>query len=439
MSVKEYIFGYETFSGNPIVWNPLKVVNPHGMFVAGSGAGKTFNIQKFVEFMQNPIRFHIIDVHGDIDFDPNLCSTVKFSETSDIGLNPLVVNDDLDFGGVRRAINSFIKMIESTSRKLGEKQLPTLRNILIDVYTANGFLLDNPKTWSIQYDNRPNQQYKKRYPTLDDVIRYTRFKLQQTFTGSNSKGASCLEKLNQNVYQLNRKFKKATNDPEIDLSKEKEKCIETYIEYVNNIETGKEHEDLMKYDSAEVLKRILEKLEELKASGIFKNNPPEFDKNKYIYRYDVKSLSDDELKMFVDVLMKKIFFDAKASGIKESVTDIIINDEAHKVTSDDSEHRINIILKEARKFGLGWFGASQSFSHFSDDILESTATKLLLNIDEMYQESSAKKLRFDVANFKYMVLHTSGFVNIKNKKVTSKFENVCFDYKNTHASKKRQG
>lgn len=438
MTNKEFIFGYETFSGKPFTWNPKKVVNPHGMIVAGSGAGKTYTIKNFVENMANPIRFHVLDVHGDIEFDEDICSTVYFSETSDIGLNPLVVSADVEFGGVRRAINGFIKMIESTSRKLGEKQLPTLRNILEDVYVANGFLVSDPKTWSLDYDIRTNQKFKKKHPTLEDVIRYTRAKLQQTFVGSNSKGCYFLEKLNQSVVQLNRKYKKSINDEEVDLIKEKEKCIEFYGEYVNNIETGKELEDLMKYDSAEVLKRILEKLEELKSSGIFKNNAPVFDNNKFIWRYNIKTLSDDELKMFTDVLLKKIYFNSKSSGLKDSVVDIIINDEAHKVTSDDSEHIINVILKEARKFGLGWWGASQSFSHFSDDILESTASKLLLNIDEMYQESSAKKLRFDVKNFKYMILHKSGFINIKNKGVSSKFENICFREEDTDFKKKER-
>jgi DNA helicase HerA-like ATPase len=433
--MSKHIFGYNNFDGKEIAWISSNVVNYHGMLVAGSGAGKTYNIRQFVKSLQNPIRFHILDVHGDIEFDDSVCSTVNFSEVSEFGLNPLIVNPDSEFGGVRRAINSFIKMIESTSRKLGEKQLPTLRNLLEDVYSANGFLSNDYKTWSLDYDTRANQKYRKRYPTLDDLIRYTKFKLQQTFIGSNSKGCVALEKLNQYVYQLNRKYKKTINDDSIDLEAEKVKCIEAYEEYLANIESGKELEDLLKYDSAEVLKRILEKLEELKATGIFKNKAPSFDNSKFIHRYNVKALSDDEQKMFADVLFRRIFFECKTRGLSTSCTDIIICDEAHKIISDDSDHIINIILKESRKFGLGWWGASQSFGHFSDDILESTASKLLLNISEMFQKQSADKLRVKIESFKYITLHKSGFINIQNKGSSSKFENFCFNQEDTYKRK----
>lgn len=437
MSRREYIkhiFGYNFFSGEEIAWIPYNVVNYHGMLVAGSGAGKTYNIIEFVKSIQNPIRVHILDVHGDIEFDESICSTVNFSEISKSGLNPLVVNPDKEFGGVRRAINSFISMIEATSRKLGEKQLPTLRNILEDVYSANGFLVDDYRTWSLDYDNRPNQQYKKRYPTLDDLIRYTKFKLQQVFIGNSSKGCVALEKLNQSVYQLNRKIKKSMSEDEPDLKDEKEKCLALYQDYLEKIETGKELDDLLKYDSAEVLKRILEKLTELRATGIFKNEAPNFDNSKFIHRYNVKALSDDEQRMFADVLFKKIFFECKTRGVTDGCTDIIICDEAHKITSDDSDHIVNLILKEARKFGLGWWGASQSFGHFPDDVLESTATKVLLNISEMFQKQSADKLRLKVDDFKYITLHKSGFINIQNKKSISRFQNFVF--KKEDSSKK---
>lgn len=430
-SNKIHIFGYDTFKGTPIALDLNETLNYHGIICAGSGSGKTYNIKELVYSLYNPIRFHVLDVHGDIDFDESICSTVKFSETSNTGLNPLTVSSDEDFGGVRRAINSFIKTMESTSRKLGEEQLPCLRNILEDVFTKNGFLANDSRTWSLDFDFR-RTEYKKRYPTLEDVIKYTQYKLQQSFIGSNSKGAYALEKLNISVQTLHNQLRKTNEEiTEAHFTTEKENCLNLYAEYLKNLKSGRELEELMKYDNAKVLKRILEKLKELDAIGIFKNKPPVFDNSKFIHRYDVKSLSDDELKMFADVLFKKIFFKAKSTGIKDYCTDIIICDEAHKTLVDDSSHITNIILKEGRKFGVGYWGASQSFSHFPDDVLESTGTKLLLNIDEMYQVQSARKLRIEPDVFNFIAPKKSGLINIKIKETTSKFTPFCFKQENT--------
>jgi len=65
-----------------------------------------------------------------------------------------------------------------------------------------------------------------------------------------------------------------------------------YIEYIENLETGKELEDFVKYESKEVLKSVVERFENLKASGVFKNKVAPFDANNPVWHYDITALRE---------------------------------------------------------------------------------------------------------------------------------------------------
>ena len=97
-----------------------------------------------------PARFYVFDIHGDIDIEG--ASTVMFSEQTGYGLNPLRVNPDVHFGGVRKRIQEFMATMNSVMRELGPKQQATLRNVLYDVYERHGFRQDDPSTWAINED-----------------------------------------------------------------------------------------------------------------------------------------------------------------------------------------------------------------------------------------------------------------------------------------------
>lgn len=49
-----------------------------------------------------------------------------------------------------------------------------------------------------------------------------------------------------------------------------------------------------------------------------------------------------------------------------------------------ADNIINIISKEARKFGLGLICASQSPTHFSEDFISNVGTKIILGLDQMF-------------------------------------------------------
>ena len=70
-------------------------------------------------------------------------------------------------------------------------------------------------------------------------------------------------------------------------------------------------------------------------------------------------------------------------------------DEASIFVDKDSDHIINILVREARKFGLGIIFASQSINHFSEDVLANVGVKLILGVDQLFVAEMARKLRVD--------------------------------------------
>ena len=403
-----------------VILDTQKVINGHTMIVGASGTGKTYNLRKLIRnLIKNPkVQVSVLDVHGDIDIGDDVTSTVKFSETSEVGLPFLNISSDPDFGGVRKKIQSVLSTINRTSRKLQSKQESTFRNLLIDLYAINGFYPNRPDSWDINNEIRKNPRYKKRYPSIEDLRKITEYKLKQMIIGGNQEAVAKFEELSSKVKSLHKGIKKSNNNQDFDLNGLKEKCIETYKEALDSIKSGQELDQLIKYDSKDVLKSVYERVVNLENSGIFKNKTPEFDPNKQVKRYNIKSLNKDEQKMFVDVLLEEIYFLAKQNGEQSEPINFIVIDEAHMFITEEDEHIINIIAKEARKFGVALILASQAFTHFSDDIIQSTMIKIVLGIDEMFYKSSAVKLNISPKRFSNIIPMKTAMIQIKNKKST---------------------
>jgi DNA helicase HerA-like ATPase len=428
------IFGLDSYflkqgQQQPVIWDSTKVINAHMLLVGKSGTGKTYTLNSMIQqFLKQPhkeMRLRIIDVHGDIDIPGS--SSVKFSESSHFGFNPLAINPDPDFGGVRKRIQSFISAISKTSRKLGHKQESVLRNILQDLYAANGFYEKDADSWRLTDDSGRKIQYNgrdKKFPTLEDAYRYANFKHKAMFLGTSNKAALLLEDVNKKARQIYLKQKnlhKAMGKEELDILKAELKsagqlAVEKYSEYIDNIENGMELTDLIKYDSKETLKSIVDILGNLVSSGIFKNVPPDHDPNAVIWRYDIKAITDkDEKKLFVYFLLEEIFGERVQKGMRSDVVEMVFLDEANIFFTDESDNIINIISKEARKFGLGLVCASQSPTHFSEDFMSSVATKIILGLDQMFWDKSVSKLKMEPQALAWIVPHEKILVQINNK------------------------
>lgn len=440
-------------------WNPQELINGHLIMCGDSGSGKTHNLRAFCRQMESTAgasieRIHVFDSHGDIEVPGSL---VEFSQSTPYAFNPLEINPDPHFGGVRRAIGNFIGMIQRSSRRLGPIQESVLRNLLVDVYLSRGFHPDNPATWGIedamhqppptaedrvyldipfeekevakdiarhdgtalQFDSTlrcwwtrehsaglrrwPIKTWGKQYPTIHDVISLAQFKLKQLFIGTDQKGLLALEALCRAQAALTGKIKstikRSASEDEDVLQAERDraagKAVDAMTNFISKIATGNELDDLIRYESVDTLKSLIDRLENLKATGVCRSVTPPYDERELIWRYGLRAYADDEKRMFVENLLERIFQKAVARGEVDGIREVVIIDEAPKYMVDESDHVICRIVNEARKFGIALFLISQSPTQFPEQILAGVGCKIILGLDPMYHRMAASKLALE--------------------------------------------
>lgn len=292
-------FGHQPPQGNPLVWAPSQLINPHLIVLGDSGSGKTANLRHWsaqlarVGAAGGLHRVHIFDSHGDIDVP---ASTVVFSQSTPYAYNPLEVDPDPHFGGVRRTIENFLTMIEraakGSSRTLGARQIAVLRTLMMEVYMRRGFHPDDPSSWivgpnagagrdmppgriyldipieenevakraaraegvSLQFDgdarcwwtNRhvggllrwPVMTWGKRAPTVPDIYGAAKQKLKQLFLGTDQRSVAALEQLSKAHRDLMNKVKttrqRAQEEDAEFLQSERDRAAEKAIEATTN-------------------------------------------------------------------------------------------------------------------------------------------------------------------------------------------------------------
>ena len=100
--------------------------------------------------------------------------------------------------------------------------------------------------------------------------------------------------------------------------------------------------------------------------------------------------------------------------MQDDLVEIIILDEAHQFINEDPSNPINMIMKEARKFGLGMWAASQSPTHFSDDFISNVSAKIILGIDQTFWDSSVRKLKVTLDALQWIIFHKRILVQMNN-------------------------
>lgn len=463
----------------PVVFDTEKLINGHMLIVGSSGVGKSYTLRRLINgaiASSAQIRFHVFDVHGDLELPG--ASTVQFSEQAPYGLNPFRVNPNIHFGGVRKAIQAFTRTInQASSVALGLKQEAVLRNLLVDVFKEYGFLQDDPGTWALNAlesrmlsagaDNRiyldvpladkdrakalgarwdPDKRHwwvrtdayrgpitewhpafqPRAYPTLADVVRYARWIHLERFLGSDQQAVRAVGVLNAQARAFQRKLLESVRARRADdmpsagsneaFETAKQKAIEAFTDYVQAVKTGEELEGLLKYDSPDVLKSVVDRLSNLLATGIYRDQPPPFDPGASIWRYKLNALSKEEKKMFVLFSLQELFNNAVERGQTDDVVEVVVLDELSTYTAGAAEEGIiGVIARESRKFGLALWAANQTPSGVPESLISSAAAKVVLGLDEMYWQQAVTKLRIESKLLDWIRPHSTMAVQLKEK------------------------
>ena len=479
----QFVLGSQPPANTPVVWDPTTLINPHLIVTGDTGSGKTVNLRHWCEQLAGQggaglQRVHVFDSHGDINVP---ASHVEFSQSTPYAYNPLQVDPDPHFGGVRRTVASFMSLLQRSSRKLGPVQEAVLRNLLIDVFIWKGFHPDDPSTWHVREEDRqgrmpadlptdriyldippeekevaksiargegallrfdwdarswwtdhhvgglqrwPAMSWGKRAPNIHDVLSLARLKLRQLFVGTDQKGLLALEGVCRAHAALVRKIKdtrrrSAEEDEELlqaERDRAAEKALHATKAFIEKIATGTEIDDLIRYESADTLKSIIDRLENLAATGVCRSVEPPFNPGQLIWRYGLRAYGDDEKRIFVENRLERILQAAIARGEVPHVTDLVIIDEAPKFMVDgDGGHVINRIVNEARKFGVALFLIAQSPTQFPEEVLAGVGCKVILGLDPMYHRMASNRLALDMAYIERIRPYELALVNLKRR------------------------
>ncbi len=415
----EIYLGKEKFSHQDIFWNPAQLQNSHQFLIGGSGSGKTYRIRRILKEMQQyPLKIHVFDTQGDIETNPIYTSEVVFSNTSDKGLNPLKVNQDPDFGGVKRRIKTFITMIERYSASIGIRQEAVLRALLNDLYAANHIYQSKPYSWE-----------KDDFPTMDDLRRFTYAKLKSMIFGGEAVIKN-LSALSRYMKSLDKKMNEEDIENDEKVQKLRDDCSKSFHAFLYGMKTGREIEDYINYDSKEVLKSVYSRIESLSQMTVFKDNPPDFDENKTIYRYLINSLPREEQGYLVEMALEEIFLKQTAKGLSTELQTVIVLDECQRYSSAEDDHIINILSTEGRKYGIGMLYSTQDMANLNRFIVQNCGTKIVLAVDESARDSVAKKLGVDVKKLQYIQSRKSGVMQMKtinDNGTNGKYMDIVFD------------
>jgi len=400
-------FGQRLADGQPVFWDSKAAINGHMLLSGPSGTGKTYQLNAMLAALarQGVPRIHVLNVHGDLcdGLPEHQVHTVRFSEQSPYGLQPLELLDDADIGGVRRRCLAFINLM-ARQGALGQRQRPALFRLLSEGYRNFGFHMDDPKTWTLNHDPRGRPGLVKRYPTLKDLKSSIWTRLVMLRMGQTQTAAAALDKVITLAKRRSRlrKQRQASGDGDVEkleaaLEKARVEAREAFAEGLERIDTGEELEELILWNNPDCVQSLFDRIEALELSGVFKSSPLPFPRDVCVYDYNIQALDLREQQLFTDCLMERLYVGAKQRGECDSPVEFVVIDEADGFTTDDPEHIINRMVKELRKFGVGMILAGQSFEHFSDDLLMSASVKLVLGCPEMFLEPTRRRLGLAMA------------------------------------------
>jgi len=388
-----------------VIWDPSSLVNPHVLICGASGSGKSFQAMRLLESAAAAgIEVDAFDLHNEL----NECSGASaniYSEATRLGTNPLVLNSNPHTGGVRRQVEFVVDLLNATSRKLGPRQTSALKALLYETYLARDIVPERPETWirneltEDEYDHLMAQKafnaLRGAYPLLRDVIRTCERRIRSLTLCADNQAVMALERVEKAAGKLTALRAKKIAQDELEAAAEKlaiakDQAIEAYSAFVLAIQNGQEWGDQIRYQSANTLRALHERLSELNSIGIFRAAPPVWSSRLRVHQ--IGALRDDERRLLVYTHCAAILRACMDAGQSTRLRRLIFLDEGHALLDDDGNSPLNRIVKEGRKFGLGLAIGSQSPTHFSADVLVNTATVIVTGLEAADREFAARKL-----------------------------------------------
>ncbi|MGX9960659.1 helicase HerA domain-containing protein [Xanthomonas euvesicatoria] len=406
----------------PVFYDPSTCLTGHLVLMGMSGSGKSFqSVRLMNSAAADGIALDVFDVHDELGSIQGAVSA-KYSQATQYGTNPLVLDTDPHTGGVNRQADFFVGLIRQVTTQFGSKQEAALRNLILDCYAQRWIFPDNPRSWFKEeiteahrrqlIADRRWQDLRNYYPTLSDLQDFAQKKVLAMLFGGDNKAMNALEVVCKQNKQLQGIAYKLAKAPalaeekaklEARLEESQKRLIDAFTEAVNAKPT-REVRDLVAYDSKEVLISVVQRLEILAASGIFNANAAPFD-GANVRVHEIKSLSDEQQVLFVKLKLRKIFEDVKKLGPTASGTElrhVVFLDEGSRFFSDEPDDIINVISREARKFGLGLWCAAQEPTSFPQSFITNTGAKIVLGIDASFWKGAQQKLRITPEGLRFI-------------------------------------
>ena len=384
-------------------WDDSFTVNAHWILSGGSGSGKTYQLRRIVaaSAAQGAILW-IPDLHGDIECPGPGTRTVTFSARSTAAVNPLQLDDDPDSGGVRYRINAFERLLDSTSHALGARQRPVLRRLLEDLYSSRGFYANEPRSWRLDIDTRPADQrrHPKSYPTLLDLRRFIDATHRRLRLGGDNRAMTELKTLVTDKRKLDRAVFEKTRTGNADNSAVDAAADKTIGSYTKAVQAIKEDpnayaiEELLRFNSADVVASIADRIDNLESSGVFTGLPLSFPDSVRVRRLHLAAIGNDEQRVLVETLLETIFRTARNRGVSARTRQFVVLDEAHRYFPKRAfpDAIIPRMFREGRKFGIGMILATQQLDDMPDSVLASAGCKIILGVADMHRESLRRRL-----------------------------------------------
>ena len=395
-----------------VVYDPTKLITPHMLVSGMSGTGKSYTIARLLSSAAaSGASIDVFDVHEELADLPGAVA-LKYSQATKLGFNPLKLNTDAHSGGPLRQAEFLVEVIKQVSPQLGIQQQTVLMNLCEDTYAEAGIFQDNPATWARRdvtdaHRNRilasnTKGGLREYYPTLEDLRALALTKIEALTIGGDNKcviGFAKLRSALKKMYRATTRYGHATSPEEIEkleatIEDQKLRCKEHYGEFIDGQLTGREFTDIMRYRSVDTLSSVMSRLDLLNSHGIFRANPPPFGDAR-VRVHQIKSLSTEQRILFAKLRIREYFDHAKQLGATrdgEPPRHIIFLDEAHQFLSPEEDDILNVVAREARKFGIALWCASQQPTDFPRSFLTNVGTTILTGIHGSYWRQSATLL-----------------------------------------------